>query len=88
MFGYAPGETIVQVHGIGPFQIHWHDGVKTLDDPDARSTFRLKRGDRVTSPHGAGLIVEGYASGKLIQYEIEQSDGSRFMEHEHELSVQ
>ena len=85
MFGYSPDETIVQVHGIGPFKIHWHDGVKTLDDSDAGSTFRLKRGDRVTSPRGAGMIVEGYASGKLIQYEVEQSDGSRFMAHENEL---
>ncbi len=88
MFGYAPDEAIVQVHGVGPFQIHWHDGVKTLNDSDARSTFRLKRGDRVTSPRGVGLIVEGYASGKLIQYEIEESNGSRFMAHEHELRVQ
>lgn len=88
MFGYAPDEAIVQVHGVGPFQIHWHDGVQTLNDPDARSTFHHKRGDRVTSPRGVGVIVEGYASGKLIQYEIEESNGSRFMAHEHELRAQ
>jgi quercetin dioxygenase-like cupin family protein len=88
MFGYAPDGATVQVHGVGRFQIHWHDGVRTLNDSDARSTFRLKRGDLVTSPRGAGLIVEGYTSGKLIQYEIEASNGSRFMAHEHELRVQ
>jgi|SRR5689334_1601272 len=88
MFGYAPEGAIVQVHGIGPFKIHWHDGVKTLDDSDASSTFRYRRGDRVTSPRGAGLIVEGYASGRLIQYEIEEAAGNRFMAYEHELRVQ
>jgi len=88
MYGYAPDGAIVQVHGVGPFQIHWHDGVKTLDDPDARSTFRLKRGDRVTAPRGSGVIVEGYASGTVIQYEIEESNGSRFMAHQDELHVQ
>ena len=88
MFGYAPDGAIVQIHGVGPFQIHWHDGVKTLNDSDAGSTFRYKRGDRVTSPRGFGLVVEGYASGRLIQYEIEESNGNRFMAHEHEISVQ
>jgi quercetin dioxygenase-like cupin family protein len=88
MFGYSPDEAIVQVHGVGPFQIHWHDGVKTLDDSDASSTFRHKRGDRVTSPRGNGVIVEGYASGKLIQYEIEESTRGRFMAHEHEVRLQ
>jgi len=88
MFGYAPDEAIVQVHGIGPFEIHWHDPVKTLDDADAGSTFRHKRGDKAVSPRGSGTIVEGYASGTLIQYEIEDSSGHRFMAHEHELRVQ
>jgi hypothetical protein len=88
MFGYAPQETVVQVHGVGPFQIHWHDGAKTLDDSDAGVTFLFKRGDRVASARGAGRIVEGYASGTLIQYEVEKADGERFMEHEHELHAQ
>jgi quercetin dioxygenase-like cupin family protein len=85
MFGYAPDEAIVQVHGVGPFQIHWHDGAKSLDDSDAGATFRFKRGERVESARGSGRIVEGYASGTLIQYEIEKPNGERFMEHQHEL---
>ena len=88
MFGYASEGAVVQVHGVGPFQIHWHDGAKTLNDSDASSTFRLKRGDRVASPRGAGRVVEGYASGSLIQYEIEKSNGERFMAHEHELQAE
>jgi quercetin dioxygenase-like cupin family protein len=85
MFGYAPEEAIVQVHGIGPFQIHWRGGLKTLDDADAKSTFRFGRGERVVAPRGNGRIVEAYASGTLIQYEIEESNGRRFMANEHEL---
>ena len=85
MFGYSPEGAIVQVHGIGPFQINWHGGLKTLDDPNAKVTFRFGRGERVVSGRGTGRIVEGYASGKLIQYEIEGSKGERFMAHEHEL---
>jgi quercetin dioxygenase-like cupin family protein len=85
MFAYSPEEAIVQVHGIGPFQIHWHGGLKTLDDPDAKSTFRFGRGAQVASARGPGRIVQGYASGKLVQYEIEGSKGERFMVHEHEL---
>ena len=88
MFGYSAEEAIVQVHGIGPVQIHWHGGLKTLDDPDPKSTFRFGRGEQVASARGPGLIVQGYASGKLIQYEIEGSKGERFMVHEHELRPQ
>jgi quercetin dioxygenase-like cupin family protein len=85
MFGYSPDGAVVQVHGIGPFSIHWHDGAKTLDDPDAQATFHFRRGDNVASARGAGRIVEGYASGTLVQYEIEKPNGERFMEHEHAL---
>jgi quercetin dioxygenase-like cupin family protein len=88
MFAYAPDEAVVQVHGVGPFHIHWHDGAKTLDDADAAATFRFRRGDRVGSARGSGRIVEGYASGALVQYEIERANGDRFMEHEHELHAQ
>lgn len=88
MFGYSPEEAIVQVHGVGPFQIHWHGGLKTLGDLNAKSTFRFGHGEQVVSARGIGRIVQGYASGKLIQYEIEGSKGERFMAHEHELRLQ
>lgn len=79
MFGYCPDGAIVQVHGIGPFHIHWREGLKTLDSPDAASTFAFRRGDRVRTPRGAGTIREGYASGPIVQYEIEPAEGGRFM---------
>jgi hypothetical protein len=88
MFGYSPDGAIVQVHGIGPFQIHWHGGLKTLDDADAKSTFRFGRGEQVASARGPGRIAQSYASGKLIQYEIEGSNGGQFVVHEHELRSQ
>jgi quercetin dioxygenase-like cupin family protein len=79
MFGASPDGAIVQVHGIGPFHIHWRDGSKSLDDSDARDVFRFGKGDRVTTPRGAGTIRQGYASGAHIQYEIEGSGGALFM---------
>jgi quercetin dioxygenase-like cupin family protein len=79
MFGYCPDGAIVQIHGVGPFVIHWaHDAI-TLDDPGAAATFTLRKGDRVSTLRGAGVIRQGYASGDIVQYEIEGSDGLRFM---------
>lgn len=79
MFAYCPDGAIVQVHGIGPFLIHWKHGAMTLDDANAGATFTFHKGDRVTSPRGEGVIRQGYASGDIIQYEIEPAGGSRFM---------
>jgi len=79
MFGYSPDGAIVQVHGVGPFDIDWRGGLHTLDDPDAPAVFRFTRGTRVESPRGSGEIVHGYASGRIIQYEIEAADGEHFM---------
>ena len=70
---------IVQGHGVGPFRIHWHGGLHTLDDPDAKSVFRFARGARVMFKSQIGRVAEGYASGKIVQYEIEAADGQRFM---------
>ena len=88
MFGYAPEEAIVQVHGIGPFNIHWHSALKTLDDADAPSSFHLKKGQHVLAARGSGHIVQGYASGEILQYEIETLEGEHFMARENELQVQ
>lgn len=84
MFGYCPDGAIVQVHGVGPFTIHWHHGVKTLSDPDAASTFKFRRGARVKTARGEGVIKEGYASGDIVQYEVETATGARFMANESE----
>ena len=89
MFAYSPTGAIVQVHGVGPFRIHWHAGLHTLDDADAKSVFRFARGARVLAKGGqGGRVAEGYASGKIVQYEIEGPDGERFMASEHELQSQ
>jgi quercetin dioxygenase-like cupin family protein len=85
MFGYSPAGAIVQVHGVGPFRIHWHDGVHTLDDADAKANFRFAKGAQAMARGRGGVIVEGYASGKIVQYEIEDAKGERFMASEHEL---
>jgi len=79
MFGASPEGAVVQVHGVGPFHIHWRDGFKTLDDPDPQQTFKYRKGDTVVASRGAGTVRQGYASGAVIQYEIERPDGMLFM---------
>jgi len=76
MFGYCPDGAIVQVHGIGPFQIHWRHGLKTLDDADARSVFSFRKGEKLESPRGRCTIRQGYASGDIVQYEVALQNGS------------
>jgi quercetin dioxygenase-like cupin family protein len=88
MFGSSPDGAVVQVHGVGPFRIHWHGGLHSLNDADAKSVFRFGRGMRVADSRRAGKIVEGYASGKIIQYEIETDGGERFMASEEDLREQ
>ena len=75
MFGYAPEATVVQVHGVGPFHIHWRNGMRTLDDVGAAGAFRFRKGETVRSPRGEGRIRQGYASGELVQYEVEGAAG-------------
>ncbi len=94
MFGFIPDGAIVQVHGVGPFHIHWRAGSrwlekdKSLDDPDAGAIFKLKKGQQVTSKRGKGRIRQGYFSGEVLQYEVELENGTLFMATEDELRVQ
>ena len=91
MFGYTSDPAIVQIHGVGPFHIHWRAGntwrdtLKTLDDPDAGSVFKFRKGERVVAKRGKGRIRQGYDSGEVIGYEIERANGSLFMAEEGEL---
>jgi len=91
MFGYIPDGAIVQVHGIGPFHIHWragfrwHDKDKNLDDADAGSIFKFKKGEQVITKRGKGVIRQGYFSGEVLQYEIQGKDGKLFMANEEDL---
>ena len=91
MFGYTPDAAIVQVHGVGPFHIHWRagstwwDNLKTLDDADAGTFFKFKKGERVVAKRGTGRIRQGYDSGEFIGYEVQRADGRLFMALEGEL---
>ena len=79
MFAYCPDGAVVQVHGIGPFNIHWRHGLKTLDDKNAAATFTFRRGDVISSARGVGTIRQGYASGDIIQYEVLLKTGAVVM---------
>jgi quercetin dioxygenase-like cupin family protein len=91
MFGWTPEAAIVQVHGVGPFHIHWRAGatwrdrLKTLDDPDAASIFKFKKGQAVVAKRGTGHIRQGYDSGEMIGYEVDGDDGSLFAAEEGDL---
>lgn len=84
MFAYAPEGAVVQIHGIGPFHIDWRHRAATLGEPGAERAFRYRRGDLVASPRGEGVIRRGYASGPVVQYEIEGRQGL-FMAEERDL---
>lgn len=87
MFAYSPDGAIVQIHGVGPFDIQWRDGVATLGDSTQHHRFQYRIGDRVKIPQGTGEIQRGYASGNLIQYEVLLDDGELRMVLESELQL-
>lgn len=94
MCGYTPEAAVVQVHGVGPFHIHWRagsewrDGLATLDSANAAEIFRYRRGMRVLTPRGRGTIRQGYDSGEVIGYEIDGPDGTLFMALENEITLE
>jgi quercetin dioxygenase-like cupin family protein len=86
MFAASPEGAVVQVHGIGPFHIHWRDGLVSLADGGAAAArFHFRLGEGVTGARGAGVVRAGYASGAVLQYEVERPDGARYMATEAEL---
>jgi hypothetical protein len=91
MFGYTPDAAVVQVHGVGPFHIHWRDGnewrdsFKTLDSPDADKIFKFGKGERVVTKRGKGRIRQGFDTGEVKAYEIDGKNGSLFMAEEKEI---
>jgi hypothetical protein len=74
------GETIIQVHGIGPFRVDFVDRPVFLTDPDGSSYFKYKLGQRVFSEKGPGVITFGHTNVKrtIVQYEIKKDDGGLF----------
>jgi Cupin len=97
-FGWANTECIIQVHGIGPFQIipasveehlsGWQNTPKGwVRDPNAGSFFKFKLGDRVRSDRGEGMIVLGMHSeqSRFTQYRVQGSNGAAYFELEEKL---
>jgi hypothetical protein len=87
MFAYSPDGAVVQVHGVGPFAIDWRGGLHTLDDADAAAVFKFTKGLDVESDRGPGRILQGYASGQIIQYEVLCANGQRVMANEDALRI-
>jgi hypothetical protein len=85
MFAYAPDGAVVQVHGVGPFHIDWRHPAVTLDAPGSEKVFRFRRGQRVVTPRGEGVIRQGYANGPLVQYEIDGGANRLFMAQERDV---
>jgi hypothetical protein len=86
-FGLSRGETVVQIHGVGPFKINLADPWMVLPDPKAAAKFKFKETDRVKSKRGDGVIRFGVYSekNKITQYAVEKNDGEIFFEFEGEL---
>ena len=64
-----------------------HDGGETPKCRDLRRVEprRTVKPGNQQNRRGIGTIREGYASGDIVQYEIEKDDGSRFMEDQAEV---
>jgi hypothetical protein len=100
-FAWSKTDTIIQVHGIGPFQVipvdEWDfvgggrllPGNPTVQDFETPSLFPYKIGERVRSKTGEGLVVGGVHSGKnkITQYDVQADDGQRFYALEEDLTT-
>ena len=69
IFGEAAEPATVQVHGVGPFHLHWKYPLQTFESPDAAQAFRYRAGQRIQTKYGVGTIEKGWRSGPIIQYE-------------------
>ena len=69
IFGESAEPATVQVHGIGPFHLHWKYPVQTFESPDAAQAFRYRAGQKIRTKYGPGTIEKGWRTGPIIQYE-------------------
>jgi hypothetical protein len=69
IFGESQEPATVQVHGIGPFHLHWKYPLQTFESPDATQAFRYRAGQKIRTKYGVGTIEKGWRSGPIIQYE-------------------
>jgi hypothetical protein len=58
-------------------------GISSHDANATSVTFR--KGERIDSPRGRGVIRQGYASGEIVEYEIAGDDGTAFMANQSEM---
>jgi quercetin dioxygenase-like cupin family protein len=100
-FGWSKTDSIIQVHGIGPFKVipvdewqfvtgwKWMPDASLKPEPGVVSAFKWKPKDRVRSKRGAGVVLFGARSvrNKVAQYEIQGDNGAKFFEFEDELSA-
>lgn len=88
-FAWSEGETVIQVHGIGPFEINFTDPWMRLSDPSAAKFFKFRADQAVRSTRGNGVIKAGYRSdkNKITQYRVEKPDGGVFFAFENELTA-
>ena len=78
-FAYSEHGAILQVFGIGPFQQTFLGGEKILSKSNDREVFKLAIGDKVRHRRGDGVILDGWACGTIVQYEVQKQDGTLFM---------
>jgi hypothetical protein len=69
IFGESSEPATVQVHGVGPFHLHWKYPLQTFESPDADQAFRYRAGQKIRTKYGVGIIEKGWRSGPIIQYE-------------------
>jgi hypothetical protein len=69
IFGESPEPATVQVHGIGPFHLHWKYPLQTFESADAAHVFRYHAGQKIRTKYGVGTIEKGWRTGPIIQYE-------------------
>ncbi|HEX7286641.1 MAG TPA: cupin domain-containing protein [Candidatus Angelobacter sp.] len=69
IFGESAEPATVQVHGVGPFHLHWKYPLQSFESPDAAQAFRYRAGQKIRTKYGVGTIEKGWRSGPIIQYE-------------------
>jgi hypothetical protein len=84
-FGWSRGETIIQVHGIGPFKQVFVDQITRITETGGERYFKYKVGNRVVSPKGPGVVANGYRTAKLVQYQLKRDDAGLYWALEEDL---
>jgi hypothetical protein len=87
-FAWSRGETIIQVHGIGPFRTDFIDPPIFLSAPNNQPHFKYKVGQRVLAQKGPGVIVGGGTCLKQgsVEYFIRRDEGGLFATLEEDLT--